>query len=149
MNLSQLIFLILISVVFALLEVQIEGTGSWAKNLPTWRINNPFKKYLAWPTLIDGYHLYLWMFLILMFHLPYAFGIPFSKVTELTIIEMLLIVLFLEDFLWFVFNPAWGIKKFFSEEIPWHGKRFLFLPQNYWLSFAILAVFEIIKNKFI
>lgn len=147
MNLQQLIFLILVSSVFALLEIQIEGTGSWAEHLPTWKIKNPFRKIIAWPTLLDGYHLWMWVFIVLVFHAPFFFGFPLVKANELIIIEMILVFMFLEDFLWFVFNPAWGIKGFFTKDIPWHGRKILFLPQNYWLFFIVLTIFEVIKNS--
>jgi hypothetical protein len=146
MNFWQLVFLILVSLVIALQEIQIEGKGGWAEHLPTWKIKNPIRGIVGWPTLVDGYHLYLWLLMFLIFHAPFFFGFPFNKTNELLAIEMVLLFSILEDFLWFVFNPAWGIKKFFTEEIPWHPHKILFLPQNYWISFIIIGVFEIVKN---
>lgn len=146
MNLIQVIFVIVISAVVALLEIQIEGTGGWAKNLPKWEIKNPFKKIVGWPTLLDGYHFWSWVLILIVFHTPFFFGLSFNRTNELLVIEMLIIFLQLEDFLWFVFNPAWGIKKFFTQEIPWHGRKILFLPKNYWIYFIFLGIFEVVKN---
>ena len=146
MNTLQLIFLILVSLVIALQEIQIEGKGGWAENLPTWKIKNPIRGIVGWPTLVDGYHLYFWLLMLLIFHAPFFFGFPFNKTNELLVLEMILLFSVLEDFLWFVFNPNWGIKKFFTTEIPWHPHKILFLPQNYWVSFLIITVFEVVKN---
>ena len=146
MNFLQIIFLLSISAVFALMEIQIEGTGGWAENLPTWKVKNPFRKILGWPTLLDGYHFWMWVLMMLIFHSPFFFGFAFNLTNELLVIEMFLFFAVIEDFLWFVFNPGWGIKKFFTREIPWHPRKIMFLPQNYWLSFVIITIFEIFKN---
>lgn len=148
-NTFQIVFLLAVSVIFALLEIQIEGSEGWAENLPTWKVKNPFRKVVGWPTLADGYHFWMWVFVILIFHAPFFFGFPFNQINELLIIEMIFIFFLLEDFLWFVFNPSWGLKNFFTKEIPWHPHKIMFLPQNYWIGFVLLAIFEIVKNTMI
>jgi hypothetical protein len=146
-EIQRLIFILITAASFALLEIQIEGAGGWAENLPTWRVKNPFRGTVGWPTLVDGYHFWVWVFTISMFHAPFFFGFPFNLINELLIIESILIFFFTEDFFWFVFNPNWGIKKFFTKEIPWHPNKILFFPQNYWLFIAIIVVFEVFKNS--
>lgn len=148
MDILQFIFLIAFSILCALMEIQIEGENGWAKDLPTWKIKNPFMKIIGWPT-IDGYHLSFWGIMILVFHAPFFFGFPFTRENELLVIEMIIIFSILEDFLWFAFNPKWGLKRFFKEEIPWHPNKFLFFPQNYWISFLLVVIFKVIKNSFI
>ena len=38
------------------------------------------------------------------------------------------------DFLWFAFNPAFGLRKFRKEHIWWHaGSWWIFMPKLYWL----------------
>lgn len=49
MNLPLAFFVIIVSVVYALLEIQIEGEDGWAGKLPTWKIKNPFYKIINWP----------------------------------------------------------------------------------------------------
>ncbi|MFC1625903.1 hypothetical protein ACFL1Q_02595 [Patescibacteria group bacterium] len=147
MTVYQILFLIIISTVFALLEIQIEGTAGWAKNLPTWRIKNPFKKIINWPTLVDGYHLYVWILSFFIFHGPFFFGFPFNLKNELLVLELLLVFFTLEDFLWFVFNPAWGIKKYFTTEIPWHKRKILYIPQDYWIFIIIIGIIEVVKHQ--
>lgn len=145
---NLLIFIIVVATIFALLEIQIEGENGWAANLPTWKVKNPFKKLINWPYL-TGYHFYVGLLFMSLLQLPFFMGIDFSLKKEILIIEIYLLILIIEDFLWFVFNPKWGIKKFFTEDIPWHSKKYLFLPRNYWFGFVILIIVELIRAKFV
>lgn len=144
MTIGLFFFVLICALFLALLEIQIEGGHGWAEKLPTWQIKNPFSKIIGW-TKIDGYHLYLWALFILLFHLPYFFGITINSIHEFVIIESLYLFMVCEDFLWFVFNPAWGIKNFFTKEIPWHPNKILYFPQNYWIAGLILVLLEAIK----
>jgi len=127
------------------MEIQIEGENGWAAKLPTWRVKNPLKIISGWPE-ITGYHLFLWLTFIAIFHFPFFLGFPLTLANELLVIEVVYAFLFIEDFFWFVFNPGWGLKKFFSQKIPWHADKFLFLPQSYWLSFAIIIILEFLRR---
>jgi hypothetical protein len=140
-----LLFVIGLAVVFAKLEIQIEGAHGWAEKLPTWRIKNPLRKIFNWPE-ITGYHLYLNLFLVLLFHLTFFMGVKFNLSTELQVLETLGLLLMLEDFLWFVLNPSWGIKRFFTEEVPWHKHKVLGLPANYWSGLALLVLLEMVRR---
>jgi len=42
--LSTSIFVFILSLIFALLEIEIEGKNGWAKNLPTWYKKSGFSK---------------------------------------------------------------------------------------------------------
>jgi hypothetical protein len=48
--------------------------------------------------------------------------------------------MFLEDFLWFVFNPHYGIKKFRKGEIWWHKTWWGPVPSLYWQMAVITTV---------
>ncbi len=145
MSISLFIYIIWISLIFAFLEIQIEGARGWAENLPCWKYKNPFRKIIGWTT-IDGYHVYCWLLFGSLFHLPYFFGYPITIENEFNIILSFFLFGIFEDFLWFVFNPAWGIKKFFTKEIPWHPKKILFFPQNYWIQFTTLLLLLLARN---
>lgn len=146
MTFSLLIFAFVIASLFALLEIQIEGKDGWAGKLPTWRLKNPFKKFINWPY-ITGYHTYFHMLFLSIFQLPFLLGWPFSFKNELLIFELYFIIVALEDFLWFVFNPRWGIRKFFTQEIPWHSKKVFFFPRNYWIAITVLLVLELLRSQ--
>lgn len=46
----------------------------------------------------------------------------------------------LEDFLWFVLNPAFGLVKFRPGHIPWHKYWLFFAPVDY-VVFTIVGSF--------
>jgi len=46
----------------------------------------------------------------------------------------------IEDFLWFVLNPAFGIAGFVRKNIPWHKQWFLNVPVDYW-TFTMVSAF--------
>lgn len=121
----------LISFILAKLEIQIEGKDGWAKNLPTWRKKNWITKILYSETPITGYHFWLLLMIFLFFHLPFFAGIPWSLKSELEVLASLIFFWIIEDFLWFVLNPHYGIKKFNPQNIPWHSSWWGPLPDHY------------------
>jgi hypothetical protein len=106
-----LAYIIILAIVMALLEIQIEGENGWAAKLPTWRIRKGF-----WPKIlgheVTGYHTYLNLWILLFLHFPILF-IGWSWPFELLILGGYFILFAVEDFLWFMFNPAVGPKKFY------------------------------------
>ncbi len=148
MNIPLIIFSFITATILALFEIQIEGPHGWAEKLPTWILKNPFNKVANWPHL-TGYHIYMWLFILTISQSPFVFGLPFSLKQELIMIQTWFFILALEDFMWFVLNPAWGVKKFFNSHVPWHQGKILFFPKNYWVSAAILIALEIFKRSLI
>jgi hypothetical protein len=45
----------------------------------------------------------------------------------------------LEDFLWFVINPAFGLARFAAATVPWHKHWLWGAPAEYWI-FSVVAV---------
>ncbi len=128
---------ILVSLFFALLEIQIEGKNGWARKLPTWRKKFSFTKFIPGADKeITGYHLYMGLYRFSILHVVFIF-IEWSVGIELLLISFHLFVSRVEDFLWFVLNPAYGIKKFKKEFIPWHPTWFLGLPVQYYTSIIV------------
>jgi len=123
-------FLILTAFIIAKLEIQIEGKNGWATNLPTWR--NDVKIAGIKMFTITGYHLYLVLFIAIALHFPFLF-MPWTIKNELFILAFYFLCNPLEDFLWYVLNPAYGIKKFNAEHAPWFTSWFIGLPIGYWI----------------
>jgi len=44
---EHIVYTIALAIIFALLEVQVEGKDGWCRNLPTFRINVFFRKILG------------------------------------------------------------------------------------------------------
>ena len=137
-------FLLIASGIFAGLEIQAEGKNGWAADFPTWRIKNKWTKFFLGGKPLTGYHLFFMLFMIFIVHIPYALGIiPLTWASELRIIAFLVLFFVIEDFLWFVFNPSYGMKKFKPEYIWWHAVNWWGpVPRDYWLFVPIgIAVY--------
>ncbi len=134
------LYIFIMAAVLALLEIQIEGPNGWAKNLPTWRpdpsrpIAKIYSKMMSGKEL-TGYHALLFPFIILIFHLTFFLGAPFTLENEAKILSLYFIFIALEDFLWFVLNPYHPLKNFTKQNIN-HKSFFLGMPTDYY--FAIL-----------
>jgi hypothetical protein len=144
------IYIFIISLIFAIVEVQIEGAHGWAAKLPTWRpipskwYARAYKKLMSGKEL-TGYHLSVISFLMLVFHLPFFFGLKWNISKELDILSIFSLFVVVWDYLWFVVNPKFTIKNFKGDHIFWHSKWFLKLPIDYWFLCGISLFIAIIN----
>lgn len=142
------IYLFIMAVVLAILEIQIEGEHGWAKNLPTWRPTSPkwyvrlYGKVMSGKEM-TGYHLFMFSLVILIFHLPYVFGLTLTLEHWLKTLSLLFMFFVLWDFLWFVLNPHYPLKRFKKEHIDIHQKWFLKIPTDYWGGILISCLIVI------
>jgi hypothetical protein len=137
-----LAFTVLLGFLLALWEIQIEGKDGWAANSPGWRIEKGWLVKLFGGRPITGYHVFMTLFLLTMIHLP-LFFISWSWRLESLLIGFYLGMLLVEDFLWFVLNPYFGIKNFRKGKIWWHKQWLGPVPFLYWimLVFTILLIY--------
>ena len=133
--LAQALYLFALCWLLAQVEIQIEGARGWAEGLPTWRWDHPFLLKLTNGKPVTGYHFYLTLFLIGMFHLPLAFT-GYSNAVEARILSLYLLTTVTWDFQWFLWNPAWGLKRFLTERIWWFPSKLLGFPREYYLGVA-------------
>lgn len=133
-----LISVLLLAFFFAKVEIQIEGPAGWAANLPTWRIEQHWLLDIFWGGRpMTGYHAWAISFIGLFFHLPLIFMQQWSRRLEARVIACFLLFWITEDFLWFVFNPAFGLAQFNPEQVPWHVHWFLGAPVDYWAGLSV------------
>ncbi|HEY0025536.1 hypothetical protein [Longimicrobium sp.] len=134
---------------FAQLEIQIEGTAGWAAALPTWRVENRWTRLFFSSRPLTGYHFYVHVFVTLVVHLPFALG--FAAPTwkgEARIVAWLILFWVAEDFLWFVMNPAFGLRKFRREHIWWHAPTWVWImPRDYWVFTPIAAALYLWSHR--
>jgi hypothetical protein len=142
MIIGLLAFMILLSFLLALWEIQIEGKDGWAANSPGGRIEKGWLVKISGGRPITGYHVFMTLFLIAIIHLP-LFFISWSWRLESLLIGFYLGMLLVEDFLWFVLNPYYGIKSFRKGKIWWHKRWLGPVPVFYWILmiFAVLLIF--------
>jgi hypothetical protein len=134
-----LVFMVFMSVILALWEIQIEGKDGWAGNLPCWRIEKGWILKLTNGRPITGYHLFMTLFLIAMVHLP-LFFVPWNWRLECLLMGFYVGMVFLEDFFWFILNPHYGIKNFRKGIIWWHKRWWGPVPDLYWILAVIVVV---------
>jgi len=142
------LYLFLISLVFAALEVQIEGKNGWASALPTWRpshggLLSKIYRALLFGKDVTGYHLLIFTLLLAILHYPYFSGKSWNLTLELQTISYFFLLSIVWDFLWFVLNPHYGLFNFKQKNIWWHKKWFFCLPVDYWLGLALSALFYV------
>lgn len=141
------LYIFLLAVTLAILEIQIEGAHGWAERLPAWRpTRTHWSSRLVWKLLtkeLTGYHLALVILLLLFFHFPFILGVQFTLENEVKILSFFFIFAALWDFLWFVLNPNFTVERFKAAYITWHRNWLLGLPTDYYgclmLSLLVIA----------
>ena len=124
-------YMFLCANVHALWEIQIEGkSGGWAHYLPTWRWNVFWRKFLGGKPL-TGYHVLMMIMYQLSFHIPIIF-IRWNMGLEFITQGLFCWYFVMEDFLWFLWNPAYRFKRFYQRDIEWHRRWFFNIPISYW-----------------
>lgn len=144
------LYLIILSICLAKLEIQIEGSGGWAGNLPTWKVRNRISSLFLGIKPFTGYHLFLHLTILLLSHLYFAIEFkPPSFYSELRILAFLIYLWVVEDFLWFLLNPAFGFKKFKAQYIWWHADSWWWImPKAYWLALPIATALYLFSFTF-
>ena len=137
-----LFWILILAFCFAKVEINVEGDKGWAGGLPTWRIEKHWLLDVFWGGRpLTGYHVWVFSFIILLFHTAFFFGCGWSMKLEAKIIASLMIFGIVEDFLWFILNPYYGLRKFSKKDIPWHSHRWsIFMPTDYWIFLTAAAL---------
>lgn len=124
------IWMTILALFHALQETQIEGREGWARHLPTFRINVFLTKLLIGKD-ISGYHIFMLIMWLVIFHGVFLFQ-PWTLKTEYMIMGFFSFYWVIEDFLFFIVNPHYGIKSFRPNHIEWHKRWvFNFIPVSY------------------
>jgi hypothetical protein len=129
-------YLLVMAVVLALWEIQIEGKNGWAGNLPCWRIEKGWLVKLWGGRPFTGYHFFLNFFMLLFVHMPLFFTVWNLRLESL-LLGFFVGIWLIEDFLWFVLNPNYGLKNFRKEKIWWHKIWWGPVPSCYWWGLAM------------
>ncbi|MDK9718606.1 MAG: hypothetical protein OEL57_11985 [Trichlorobacter sp.] len=130
----------LIGFFFGMTEIQIEGGNGWACALPTWRIeSHPLLDIFWGGRPMTGYHAWVFSFMLLLFHFPLLLFWRFTWRLEARCMGSLMLFWVIEDFVWFMMNPCYGISKFEPSFIPWHKQWLLGMPTDY-LTFGLAGL---------
>ena len=138
---ATLFWVALLGLFFAQTEIQIEGGAGWAANLPTWRVEHHWLLDIFWGGRpMTGYHAWVFPFIAMFFHFPFFFSQRWTLKLEARALACIMMFWIVEDFLWFVFNPAYGLARFDPTHVAWHKNWFLFAPADYWNFLAVAAI---------
>ena len=96
------VFVFFVALLYSLMEIEMEGKDGWCKNLPT--AKNVIASF-TW------YHILMMIIVILIFYQT------FRGLDVWMVVFYITAFFLIEDFLWFVFNPFYGIKKYKKENI--------------------------------
>lgn len=143
--LKIILFLILLAALHAKTELMAEGKMGWGLLFPCWRLNNKIINFLICKEL-TGYHFYMLLMFLLLFHSPFLF-IDFSLKKELIIMGLFFWYWVAEDFLWFVESKNYGLRNFKKGRIYWHKRWKFGLPISYWESIIIGSMLLILGGK--
>jgi hypothetical protein len=136
------LYTILLSFIFAKVEIAIEGPHGWAGNLPTWKLprSHWMSRIFFGNKPATGYHLWINLFIIFFAHSIYYFQSVTLSI-ELRLISFIILFWIIEDFLWFILNPSYGIRKFRKDKIWWHKDNWwLFAPRDYFIFLPIAII---------
>lgn len=143
------VFWILIAFILAGLECEIEGPFGWASRLPTCRIENRWLVPALRPFFggrpITLYHCFMFSLVTLICHVGYVQGVRMTWMNECKFLSTLFLLCPTWDFLWFVLNPNYGLKKFRREHVEWHRHRRWILglfPIDYAIAFILSLAFS-------
>lgn len=126
---------------FALIEIEIEGAHGWALRLPTWfRTRGPAGRVygaISGGKPLTGYHLFMATLPLVILHLPFGYGADWSWAAEIMVVATYMAFAIGWDYLWFILNPAYGLRRFRRGEVwwyqgPWVGR----LPYEYYAAVA-------------
>lgn len=139
-------FVLVLSVVTALLEVQIEGEHGWAKKLPTWRYGPPWLLRLFNGKELTGYHFWLFTMFLMFFHLPVLFSPQWTWALEFSVLSSFALFTVFWDYLWFVFNPSFGLRRYNREHIWWFRNWVGPFPIDYYNGLFFSALFAAMRG---
>jgi hypothetical protein len=131
----RILFLFGYALLFALVEIEIEGEHGWAERLPTWFRVTPWYARLYGRLMngkpLTGYHAVMFVLPIWSFHIGFAGGVPWSWAAEATTMSAYLIWAAVWDLLWFLFHPRYGWRRFVPNTIWWHRRWIGRFPADY------------------
>lgn len=132
-------WVLLMAIVFAEVEIQIEGGAGWATSLPTWRIESHWLLDIFWGgRAMTGYHAWMFPFIAMVFHLPLFFLQSWNWKLQSRVLACIMEFWIVEDFLWFILNPAFGWQRFNPVNVFWHKHWLWGAPLDYW-TFSVVA----------
>lgn len=129
----------------AAIEIEIEGGYGWAERLPTWyrkrgRVGRVYGAVMGNRPL-TGYHVFAFTIPLLILHLPFAMGVEWTLAAELATIATYFVLAVVWDYLWFVLNPAYTMRRFERGRVWWFEVPWIWrFPLDYYAGVLLSIV---------
>ncbi len=144
MFIAEPMFWFVLALILAAIEIEIEGKQGWAEKMPTWYRTTGFFGKLYGLVMngkpLTGYHLFMTIFTVMIFHVPFFSGTKWSVSAELSTLAIYFVWCAVWDYLWFVLNPYYGVRNFKRQNIWWHTKSYWILnlfPLDYVIGLGL------------
>jgi hypothetical protein len=140
--LFRILFLFGYALLFALVEIEIEGPHGWAERLPTWfRATTPVARLYGLfmrGKPLTGYHAVMFVLPLWSFHIGFFAGVPWSWAGEAATLAAYMVWVVAWDLIWFLLNPRFGWGRFRKGEVWWHGRTWIGrFPVDYWSALVV------------
>jgi hypothetical protein len=124
------------------IEIEIEGGYGWAERLPTWYRKRGLVGRVYGVAMgrrpLTGYHVYAFTIPMLVLHLPFVSGVEWTLAGELRTIATYFALAVVWDYLWFVLNPAYTVRRFERGRVWWFEVPWIWrFPLDYYLGVAL------------
>jgi hypothetical protein len=132
------------------IEVEIEGAYGWAERMPTWylkrgAVGKIYGVFMAHRPL-TGYHVYVFVMPVILLNFPYVYGVDWSLAGELRVFATYLALAVVWDYLWFVLNPAYTVKRFQQGNVWWFAQPWIWrFPLDYFVGIALSIGFAVLS----
>ena len=110
------------------IEIEIEGGYGWAERLPTWFLRRGIVGRAYGVVMghrpLTGYHVFAFSIPFIVLHFPFVMGAGWTLAAELRVLATFFVIAVVWDYLWFVLNPAYTVRRFrrgavWWFEVPW------------------------------
>jgi hypothetical protein len=123
-------------------EIEIEGGYGWAERLPTWFRKRGLAGRVYGVAMgrrpLTGYHVYALTIPLLVLHLPFVAGVEWTLSGELRTIAIYFALAVVWDYLWFVLNPAYTVRRFERGRVWWFAVPWIWrFPLDYYVGVAL------------
>ena len=126
----------------AAIEIEIEGGYGWAERLPTWFLKRGTVGRVYGTAMghrpLTGYHVYAFTIPVLILHLPLVSGVKWTLAAELRTLATFFALAVVWDYLWFVLNPAYTVRRFRRGRVWWFEVPWLWrFPLDYYVGIVL------------
>ncbi|HWB56360.1 MAG TPA: hypothetical protein VG479_05435 [Gaiellaceae bacterium] len=124
------------------IEIEIEGGYGWAERLPTWFLKRGTVGRVYGVAMgrrpLTGYHVYAFTIPLILLHYPYVDGVDWTLAGELRTLATFFALAVVWDYLWFVLNPAYTVRRFERGKVWWFEVPWLWrFPLDYYSGIGL------------